>query len=279
MSPQIPVERPETPEERKKRLEPLIANRMKKREEWDAYWKINDYESRGHPLLRMRYYVWRCIDLPVTMWRENIIEPLQDKYGHLPYYHRRFNRVPTVDECHVNDKVCYHEAQMQYRMDKLVDSKILDILKLRRKDCLNFHNQNKTKCQHQMEDFEEAELNWYIKYGEMSRYGDVLTCYQKQKHRMIWERRNPEIMAERQKAYEEHKRLLNEGIYDHWFWKRGPIDMYKDYMATEFRRQTITPYTFKIRDEETISLDPEYYRKKVEDDGKTKTAKPWHVWP
>lgn len=104
----------------------------------------------------------------------------------------------------------------------------------------------------------------------------------KQKHRMIWERRNPEAMAERQKAYEEHKRLLNEGIYDHWFWKRGPAFMYKDYMASQFRRQNIAPYTLsRIKDGDVVSLDPEYYRKRKQDEkeGKENLVSAYEVFP
>ena len=35
---------------------------------------------------------------------ESVVEPLNDK-NRLPYYHRKLNRVPEIDECGVNDKV------------------------------------------------------------------------------------------------------------------------------------------------------------------------------
>lgn len=49
---------------------------------------------------------------------------------------------------------------------------------------------------------EENELNFFIKYGELGQEGDVRDAYMKQKHRMIWERRHPEIMKARAEAYE-----------------------------------------------------------------------------
>lgn len=40
---------------------------------------------------------------------------------------------------------------------------------------------------------EENELNFFIKYGELGSEADVRDAYMKQKHRMIWEKRNPEV--------------------------------------------------------------------------------------
>lgn len=53
-----------------------------------------------------------------------------------------------------------------------------------------------------IDDVEENELNFFIKYGEIGQEGDVRDAYMKQKHRMIWERRHPEIMKAREEAYE-----------------------------------------------------------------------------
>jgi len=271
-------ERHETPEQRQKRLLPLFATRQREREEWDAYWKIWDIESRGNFYRRCQYFFWRGVNKPVTFWRENVIEPIQDKYGHLPYYHRRLRRVPTIDECHVNDQVCYHEAQMQYRLDKLVDHKILDLLRSRRDECLTHHHNNVTKCIPQFDDFEEAELNWYIKFGELGLQGDVLSCYMKQKHRLIWERRNPHILAEREKAHEQHKRDSANGIYDHWFWKRGAAFMFKDEHVSEVRKSNIQMTTLgKLSEPEQVSMDPEYHRKRKEDGAKV--ASSFDVFP
>ncbi|CAD7079185.1 unnamed protein product [Hermetia illucens] len=38
--------------------------------------------------------------------------------------------------------------------------------------------------------YEKAATNWFIKYGDLGGYGDAKTCYMKQKHRLIWERRH-----------------------------------------------------------------------------------------
>ena len=45
----------------------------------------------------------------------------------------------------------------------------------------------------------------------------------KQKHRLIWERRHPEILAERQRAYDEYLEKKKAGDYDYSFWKRGSL--------------------------------------------------------
>lgn len=60
-----------------------------------------------------------------------------------------------------------------------------------------------------IEDLEENELNFFIKYGELGAEADVRDAYMKQKHRLIWERRHPEIMEERKKALKEHKVRLS----------------------------------------------------------------------
>ena len=56
---------------------------------------------------------------------------------------------------------------------------------------------------------EENELNFFIKYGELGGEADVRDAYMKQKHRLIWERRHPDIMEARKQAYAEHKVLVS----------------------------------------------------------------------
>lgn len=34
------------------------------------------------------------------------------------YYHRRYPRVKTIDQCEIGDPVCVYEAQEQYKRDK-----------------------------------------------------------------------------------------------------------------------------------------------------------------
>ena len=48
---------------------------------------------------------------------ENIVEPMQRR-NVSNYYHRRYPRVKTVDQCEVDDPVCVYEAQEQYKRDK-----------------------------------------------------------------------------------------------------------------------------------------------------------------
>lgn len=71
------------------------------------------------------------------------------------------------------------------------------ILQERMDRCVTYNAPYVKPCGPVVEDYEEAELNWFIKYGELGAEKDAIDVYMKQKHRMIWERRNPEIMAER----------------------------------------------------------------------------------
>ena len=50
---------------------------------------------------------------------EKIVEPIQSK-ERPAYYHRKFRRVPNIDQCDVNDAVCMYEAEEQFKRDKLV---------------------------------------------------------------------------------------------------------------------------------------------------------------
>jgi len=50
---------------------------------------------------------------------ELVVEPSQSKNkNNNYYYHRRYRRVPTIDECYVNDPLCKFEAQEQFKRDK-----------------------------------------------------------------------------------------------------------------------------------------------------------------
>ncbi len=50
-------------------------------------------------------------------------------------YHRRLNRVPTIDECYMSDWICREEAQMQFVRDKKVEGAIVRLLERRLDDC------------------------------------------------------------------------------------------------------------------------------------------------
>jgi len=48
---------------------------------------------------------------------ENIVVPNQQQYH---WYHRKYRRVPTVDQCYERDDLCIWEADMQFTRDKYV---------------------------------------------------------------------------------------------------------------------------------------------------------------
>jgi len=131
--------------------------------------------------------VYGVLEAPVVWVREKIVEPNQKSY---PWYHERFRRVPTIDQCYTDDPVCYFEANMQYKRDKLVDNEILSILRQRFEDCVMYEAPDHIeKCKDLLKEYEDANTNWFTKYGDLGAYHNVKTCYMKQKHRMIWERR------------------------------------------------------------------------------------------
>ena len=43
------------------------------------------------------------------------------KYNGVPLfrYHRRFNRVTSIEDCEINDSVCKWEANMQYKVTRI----------------------------------------------------------------------------------------------------------------------------------------------------------------
>jgi hypothetical protein len=42
----------------------------------------------------------------------------------------------------------------------------------------------------------------------------------KQKHRLIWERRHPEVLEERKRLTKEHKNAMKEGRFELEFWNK-----------------------------------------------------------
>merc|ERR1712107_962300 len=111
---------------------------------------------------------------PVYWFRQKFIEPAQGES--FPWYHRRFNRVPGIEECYTENAVCREEANHQFKRDWLVEEQIVHLLRERMHDCFFY---------------EKAAENYYIKYGEVSRYyGRAEDALAKQKHRIMWERRH-----------------------------------------------------------------------------------------
>jgi len=130
------------------------------------------------------------VDKPVTLVREKIVEPRQENRP--KYYHRKYPRVPTIDECDVEDAVCYYEANSQFKRDRMVDTQILNVLRKRRMDCEIYYGPDAypNHCAQAKEDFISNETNWFVKYGDLGASANAKSAYMKQKHRMIWERRH-----------------------------------------------------------------------------------------
>ncbi|CAI9726148.1 Hypothetical predicted protein [Octopus vulgaris] len=149
----------------------------------------DDTVDRDLPYNKFVFSIFKIIDKPVTAFREKIVEPLQSRNKHY-FYHRRFRRVPTVDQCEFNDVVCVFEANQQFKRDWSVDSNILKILRKRKMECIMYEGANAPqKCKKVTEDYENASTNYFIKYGELGAAANAVDAYMKQKHRMIWERR------------------------------------------------------------------------------------------
>ena len=239
--------------------------RLQDRKEWEAFWQIRLHSAQGTIWPMVVYKVHRLFDAPITWFREKIVDPLHDKNA-IPYYHRRFNRVPEIDECGVLDQACYYEANEQYRLDKLVDYYILQILSQRVERCSIFNSMALYKCADIIEDFEQAELNNFIKYGELGSEADVRSAYMKQKHRLIWERRHPEIMAERERSYQEYLEKKRSGDFDMSFWKKGLV--FQDRKNFEARGNSMMDHVISKPLHETdkpLSSNWEYFKKVQED--------------
>jgi len=134
----------------------------------------------------------KIVDGPVSMFRERIIDPIRAR-NQYPYYHRQFPKVPTIDECDVDDQVCIYEANEQYMRDRAVDKQIVLLLSQRLNECLyrEGHYDGHFKCAEIHDDYDSAITNYHIKYGELAHQTSVIDAFMKQKHRMIWQRRNP----------------------------------------------------------------------------------------
>ncbi|WAQ95708.1 NDUBA-like protein [Mya arenaria] len=115
-----------------------------------------------------------------SLIREKLVLPFR-RAERPVYYHRKFARVPTVDQCRIDDEICKMEAGEQHKRDKMVDMCKVKILRKRLSECNWYWQENKfEKCSEQRDD------------GEIGRTQDVYENYMKQKHRMIWLRRRHE---------------------------------------------------------------------------------------
>jgi len=55
------------------------------------------------------------ITIKLRLQLEKFVEKTRQDY---PYYHRKYPRVPTVDQCAYNDHVCLTEANEQFLRDR-----------------------------------------------------------------------------------------------------------------------------------------------------------------
>lgn len=157
---------------------------------------------------------------PARTFREKIVEPNQGP--EYPYYHKRYRRVPTIDECHLSDYVCFEEANLQYRRDKMVEGEIMQILAGRLKDCITYNKAGLDRtdpnnaCQEARETWEKAQSNYYIKYGDMPWYATARDVLMKQKHRLVWERRYGEntLAAKKERLAALNGSSSDDGLSD-----------------------------------------------------------------
>ena len=69
--------------------------------------------NHDHPILgSFITTVHDTLNKPVVWFRKNVVEPRREPY---PWYHRKYNRVPTIDECYVDDLMCREEADLQFK--------------------------------------------------------------------------------------------------------------------------------------------------------------------
>ncbi|OAF71804.1 NADH dehydrogenase [ubiquinone] 1 beta subcomplex subunit 10 [Intoshia linei] len=134
--------------------------------------------------------MFKTIHSPVKLFRD-IIRPIQLR-NQKKFYHRRYNRVPTIDECYDNDMVCRYEAKEQLHRDMKVDMRIQTLLQ-GKKDACNLYYGGEKKCHYITEMIDEAATNFLIKYGDLEADMEPREVLMKQKHRIAWERRHGKI--------------------------------------------------------------------------------------
>ncbi|XP_071477135.1 NADH dehydrogenase [ubiquinone] 1 beta subcomplex subunit 10-like [Diadema antillarum] len=128
------------------------------------------------------------IDAPVTLVRDFV--EAQQKRNQFYYYHERFPRVTSIEDCAVDDFVCMYEANMQYKRDRLVDMEILKLLQKTLADCRFEEGPNAHQaCRAQLAEYEEAAHGYYTKYGDLGGTGNAVRCMMKQKARLMEERK------------------------------------------------------------------------------------------
>ncbi|KAH7646464.1 NADH dehydrogenase (ubiquinone) PDSW subunit [Dermatophagoides farinae] len=153
-------------------------------------------EQVQSPIVKAIKFLGKIFDSPVTWFRVNVSEKF--KGPSYPYYHKKFRPVTPISECYSDDMSCIYEAQSAYLRQKKVDFEILKIIKQRYYNCSywertinEFHDLDKI-CLKERQDLKDTEINLFIKYGELGPFATVIDAFMKQKHRLIWERRQIE---------------------------------------------------------------------------------------
>ena len=68
-------------------------------------WEKNAISKENNPSMRkLMSMVNTFFTGPPRYFHEKIVKPNQGP--EYPYYHRRYRRVPTIDECYMSDYVC-----------------------------------------------------------------------------------------------------------------------------------------------------------------------------
>jgi len=172
------------------------------------YWQKSAV-TIGSPTVGKAQYVFDRLFFAVPRFFQETFAKYQQDY---PYYHRRYRRVPTIDECYTHDHVCAFEADRQVKRDRDVEKNIVFILSQRYTECTmndmggvpsKVKSRPNDPCIELRDDFMRAKLNFYIKYGDMR--GDMVArdVLMKQKHRLIWERRHGENTVKAQAKLRE----------------------------------------------------------------------------
>lgn len=162
-------------------------------------------DAMMNPGLKVGRALADLVRKPVHWWRANVIEPNRGpKYY---WYHRKYKKALPIDECYMDDLACIYEANLEYKRNFMVDRATLDLLRARRDNCDFWNLSTKARyypseyCQDIRDTYDREELNFFIKYGDMHYDASVVHAYNKQKHRMIMERRRA-ILAAKKEASE-----------------------------------------------------------------------------
>jgi len=167
----------------------------------DDPWYKDPNRARSNAARFAEWVLETLFDKPVDWVRENISDKFRGpKYY---YYHRQFKRVPTIDQCYIDDFGCFFEADEQHKRDRMVEGRILIHLRNRYTSCAeyNWWYDREDKCMREWRDYTDASLNYFIKYGDLGSGSDVQDVYMKQKHRLIWERREKERIRKLMEKY------------------------------------------------------------------------------